>query len=77
MTLQLAMTRTADSDDNGDAENDSKHDSDDSEEFYSASEGDCNDSDDEQGYDSDRHDGKKTDYSDPAILKVSPVKSLE
>ena len=58
-------------DDNGasDADNDSKHGSDhDSDEYFSASEGAASDDD----YDD--QDGRVFDYSDPSILRVSPIK---
>ena len=71
--LSIAQNIDADSDGNDDVENDSTHDSDDSEEFFSASEGAASD-DGELGYDSDHHDGRVINYSDPAILRVSPMK---
>ena len=64
---------TVGSDGNSAAENDNKHDSDqDSDEYYSASEGTGSD-DDGLVDDSDHCGGKTIDYNDPAILRVSPV----
>ena len=68
---------TAGGDGNSVAENDNMHDSDqDSEEYYSASEGGGSDNDDELVYDGDHHDGKIINYNDPAVLRVSPINVL-
>ena len=79
LTIRVGEIRTPQDDaatgnDTVDGDGKSIAESDDSEEFYSAGEGDSNDSDDEQSYDSDHHDGKDIDYDDPAILKVSAMK---